>query len=102
MRLDANNIRSHYKTVQIVGPRLHHLAALCQVHRAVIDVANFVTLNVGELSFDHVWRPSHFIEARRSQRSEAVSTHRMAVISQSSECRQHGVLTHRTRGRTYS
>ena len=67
--------------VEIVGPSLHHLASLAHVAGPVVRGANLVSLGVCELPFDHVRRPSHFIESRARERSESMPGHRLFVVT---------------------
>ena len=58
--------------IQIIRPRLHHLAAFGEVLGAVVGLARLVRLDVRELALDDVGSPAHLVEVGGSHRAEAV------------------------------
>ena len=50
------------QTIEVIRPRLHHLAALGEILRAIIRTPHFVALRMGELEFDPVGVPALLVE----------------------------------------
>jgi hypothetical protein len=43
------HVRARLKTIEVIGPRLHHLATLIKPSRSVVRRSHFVALLVREL-----------------------------------------------------
>ena len=81
--------------VQVIGPPLHHAAALVKVFRTVVDLTDLVRIDVGKLSFDRVGMlASAFVEDRTGGTAEPVGG-RPGMIAHAVECIEQGVFTHR-------
>ena len=81
--------------VQVIGPPLHHAAALFEVFRTVVDLTDLVRIDVGKLSFDGVGMlASAFVEDRAGGAAEPVDS-RPGMIAHAVECIEQGVFTHR-------
>ena len=48
--------------IEVICPRLHHLAPLQHSRRSVVRIAHLVPIPMSELHLDQFWIPSHLIE----------------------------------------
>jgi hypothetical protein len=56
--------------IQVVGPGLHHLAALREALGFVVRGAHFVALGVGELKLNEIGVIALLVQAGRRQRAD--------------------------------
>ena len=69
------HLDSGAQPVQIVGPRLHHLAAPGQVLGKVVRGTDIVALGVRKLALDRVAVPALLVEQCRGHAAKAVAGH---------------------------
>jgi len=60
------------KSIKVICPRLHHIAALAESLSPVISGAYFVPRRMGELALDHVPIEAEFVEQSAGDCSESM------------------------------
>lgn len=80
--LNRDDIATLASAVQITRPCLNHAGSFIQVLRSVVVcLAHLVAFSVGELSFDGVGVPAHFIQPHRGHAAETVAGHLFAGVA---------------------
>lgn len=79
--------------VKIVGPRLHHLPALCKVGSTVVGPAVWVSYGMSKLMLYEI-RPhlQDLIKDGPCHGPEAMTGHRVCTVSHAAKCRENGVI----------
>lgn len=71
----ALRVRGDPKSVEIVGPGLHHRRALREILRMVVETTRGISHRVRELPLDRIGPPAELVEERASGGPEAVRGH---------------------------
>src|SRR5580658_9736684 len=82
--------------IQIVRPRLHHLATLRQPLRFVVSRANLVALRVRQLQLDDIRRETLLIEEGARHTAKSMTRLLVARVTEPPQRRIDGVIRHRT------